>query len=217
MDIGDNFVNVRRRFATVDGFSYFIAEPPQSQSRQHARIIGALEVEKELVGRTLLYADTYFLASEPEVFVYARHASTPEKFFNELDFFVEGLTSEMPELRREFNLIFNISGKIVTGSAAFPIHPGEKFLNRIRFFRVDFPFGALSVEFGKECFASDQLDLLNEGLLPRNLDSPLVGCDMTDGPMFSALLTRLHWAAGRLDRRILESLIAQVTPNSVPA
>jgi hypothetical protein len=25
----DNFVNLRRRFSTIDGFSFFIAEPPQ--------------------------------------------------------------------------------------------------------------------------------------------------------------------------------------------
>jgi hypothetical protein len=213
----DNFVDVRRRFSTVDGFSFFVAEPPQIQSRQHSRIIGALELEKELCGRTLLYADTYFLASEPEVFVYARHKAMPEEFFSELDFLVEDLTREMPELRREFNLMFNISGKIVTGSAAFPIHPDEKFLNRIRFFRVDFPFGALTIEFSKESVTGDQIQLLEAGLLPRRLDAPLIGCDMTDGPILSNLLTKLHWAAGRLDRRVLESLIAQVTPNSVPA
>jgi hypothetical protein len=213
----DNYVNVRRRFSTLDGFSYFIAEPPQSQSRQHARIIGALEVQKELSGKTLLYADTYFLAAEPEVFVYARHKSAPGSFFDELNFFVEDLTREMPELRREFNLIFNISGKIVTGPRAFPIHPNEKFLNRIRFFRVDFPFGALTIEFGANYSAGDQIELLKEGMLPRKSDSPLIGCDMTEGPIFSALLTRLHWAAGQIDRRILENLIAQVTANPVPA
>jgi hypothetical protein len=194
-----------------------IAEPPQIQSRQHTRVIGALELEKDICGKTLLYADTYFLASEPEVFVYARHKSSPENFFNELDFFVEDLTRGMPELRREFNLIFNISGKIVTGSGAFPIHPDRKFLNKIRFFRVDFPFGALTIEFGRENVAGDQIELLNGGLLSRNLDSPLVGCDMTEGPVLSPLLTRLHWAAGRLDRRLLENLIAQVTPNTVSA
>lgn len=163
----------------------------------------------------MLYTDTYFLASEPEVFFYARHKSSPENFFNELNFFVDDLTREMPELRREFNLIFNISGKIGADPRAFPIHPRQNFLSRIRFFRLDFPFGALTIEFGAGYSAGDQIELLKEGMLSRKSDSPLIGCDMTEGPIFSPLLTRLHWATGQIDRRILENLIAQVTPNSV--
>jgi hypothetical protein len=213
----DSFVNVRRRFITEGSSGFLIAEPPPHQSRQHARIIGALETDKEIYGRTLLYCDTYFLASEPDVFVYARHRSSQTTFFNELDFFVDDLTREMPELRREFNVMFNISGKIVTGPAAFPIHPDEKFLSRIRFFRVDFPFGALTIEFGKNFAVDDQVRAVNAGILSRKLDSPLIGCDMTEGPIFSKLLIRLHWASVHLDPRILENLIAQVAPNSVTA
>lgn len=214
----DNFVDVRHRFMTSEGTSFLVAEPPQHQSRQHARIIGALEVDAEIYGQTILFFDNYFLSAEPDVFVYARHRCSQSDFFNELDFFVEDLTREMPELRRrEFNLMFNISGKIVTGSSVFPIHPDEKYLKSIRFFRVDFPFGALTVEFGKAFRELDQVKTVAAGLLSRKLDSPLVGCDMTEGPIFSKLLARLHWASPYLGKSMLENLIAQVTPNSVTA
>jgi hypothetical protein len=213
----DNFVDVKHRFMTSRGAGFVIAEPPQQQSRQHARIIAAMEVDPEIYGQTILYSDTYSLAAEPDVFVYARHRCSQADFFNELDFFVENLTREMPELRREFNLMFNISGKIVTGSSRFPIHPDEKYLKNIRFFRVDFPFGALTVEFGKVFRELDQVKTLTAGLLSRSLDSPLVGCDVTEGPILSKLLVRLHWASPYLDPSILEHLIAQVTPNSVTA
>jgi hypothetical protein len=130
---------------------------------------------------------------------------------------VQNLTREMPELRREFNVMFNISGKIVAGPAAFPIHPDKKFLSRIRFFRVDFPFGALTIEFGEDFAEDDQVRTINAGIMSRKLDSPLIGCDMTEGPIFSKLLIRLHWASTHLDPSILENLIAQVAPNSVTA
>src|SRR5438105_1686852 len=132
-----NFTNVRHRFGTVDGFGFVIAEPPHINSRQHSRVLGALALHTEVYGRTLLYADTYFLASEPEVFVYVRHKASPEQFFSELNFFVEDLTREMPELRREFNFISNISGKILTSETTFPVDPQEiGILTGIRFFRV---------------------------------------------------------------------------------
>jgi hypothetical protein len=213
----ENFVDVKRRFITSGGVGFLVAEPPQQQFRQHARIIAAMEVNPDICGQTILYSDTYFLAPEPDVFVYARHKCSPAAFFNELDFFVEELTREMPELRREFNLMFNISGKIVTGSSRFPIHPDEKYLNSVRFFRVDFPFGALTVEFGKTVRELDQVKAVTTGLLSKKVDSPLVGCDLTEGPIFSKLLIRLHWASQYLDPSILENLIAQVTPNSVTA
>jgi hypothetical protein len=160
----------------------------------------------------LLYTDTYFLASEPEVFFYARHKSSPENFFNELNFFVDDLTREMPELRREFNLIFNISGKIGAGPRAFPIHPRQNFLSRIRFFRLDFPFGALTIEFGAGYSAGDQIELLKEGMLSRKSDSPLIGCDMTEGPIFSPLLTRLHWEPDKLTAGFWRILLPKLRP-----
>jgi len=211
-----NLFNVRQRFATTNGIGFVRAESPQVKSRQHIRIIGGMEWD-EIGGQTLLYADSY-TADEQEIFLYVRHKCSQETFFTELNFFTEDLMREMSELRnKKFNVIFNISGEILSDTLSFPIRPAPEFIENIRFFRVDFPFGALTIEFGKESHATDQLKLLQRSVLSSTLDAPLVGCDVTDGLIFSKLIVRLHWASDTVPPEVLETLIAQVAHNPVVA
>ncbi len=210
--------SVKSHVGTIEGVSFVVAEVPAVNGRQHRRVIGLAPQDPALHGKPLVYADSYPLDNERTI-VYARHRTSPAEFVAELDnFFLEQLV-DFPELRRRlFQCQMNIAGELVEDEVGLPFTEFTNIvgLDYLRFLRLSIPFGDLAIEFGTPTLEiPNQLSGLNRHQLPRALETPLVGCDLTKASVLAVLMSRLHWASDRIPPQILERLIDQM--NLVPA
>jgi hypothetical protein len=203
----------------VDGFQYVVAETTVGR-RQHRRVLGASKGVPGCYGKPLLYVDSYEIGSERESFVYTRHTCVPEEFFKRFNLFLEVLFEEAPELRgRKFPVFLAINGKARMGEIPVPYTPDLKAIRRATFFRLDLPFGASTVEFGKPRISGGrELDELWEGHeLSRGLESPLAGFDFTEGDLYKPLLLQIHWARDLVPLNVLEAIVGEITEAPIPA
>ena len=214
------YTSVTRQFASVGDYSFYIAETPVIQGRVHRRIIGLQPgVESTLHGKPICYADAYVSAvsGDESVYVYLRHRLDKQGFFNELDYFLEDRLSDFPELvGAEFETLCNIGSKPLVSSVVPPFGPSLASEEDLRFWRVALPFGDLAVEFGKTHPATgNQLSQLEQRVLTKSLEVPLLGCDVSRTGFFVPLMAKAHWAAETIPVQILEQIIGQVTFNPV--
>jgi hypothetical protein len=190
------------------------------KNRLHRRILAADAKFPQTFGKPLLYADTYPTNDEPETYVYARHICSPQLFFDKLNLFLASITDDNPELRnRNYPLLLAIKGKSRIGELPIPYKIQAKTVQHASFFRLDLPFGAMTVEFSKvQREAHDQLPALYlSRKLPQQLEAPLVGFDFTDGSLYIPLLLAVHWAADYIPRSVLEAALGEITHESIPA
>jgi hypothetical protein len=194
---------------------FIIAEPPVIQGRLHRRVIGTAQDdargEQRLDGKPLLYSDTYLTSQK--TYTYARHRATPKEFFSGLD----SLTSEYSELRQgHFPSYITVDKEVFRISLQYPLMEllrndgGES----IRFFKITFPFGEMSIQFGEVHVTKDnqRVSCQQEHILTKAVESPILGYQSTeDRPLFLPLFMRLHWASDHIPVDILEYLINEIT------
>jgi hypothetical protein len=179
-------------------------------------MIGFAPGSSAIHGRPILYADSYVLEKDEPSYVYARHSATVESFIKELDWLFEGDPTEFAELRRkEFSFFLNVGGAPYRADLQFPFADCFHFGEDVRFVRISFPFGDISVEFGPPRTTNDEYRFVDLNYLTAELERPLLGCETTKSEVLGKLMARLHWAHGLINEFTLEHLIDQVAFNPV--
>jgi hypothetical protein len=210
---------VKTQLTNIGSFSFLAVETPQLKSRQHRRLIGH-SPDSPIFGRPILYTDQY-LGSDIQ-YAYARHAVEPEDFLQQLDFFYYENVKDFPELQdRPFPIVMNVNGSLLQHDARFPYSTSNPMRSAvqegIRFIRISMPFGDLAAEFGPTRYFEDELDKIHLKRLPRHLESPLFGCDVTRSTILSGFMSRIHWASSILPKSILKQAIGEFTSQNIPA
>jgi hypothetical protein len=187
--------------------------------RHHKRVIAAQTGQVECDGRVILYSDTYTASSEPQTFVYARHNCTPVGFFCKLNEFLSATIEDNSELRdREFPVLLSTNGKALIFAMPIPYSPSADVLEGTTFFRLDLPFGPITIEFGETRIpAGNQVVDMGRDGLTKELDGPLIAIDQTESNIYAPLFLSCHWASRLVPAEVLEVLLDEVTPSPIPA
>lgn len=223
-DVPDPSSNVYRGVTfsrrTVGHFLIYTAEVILV-GRTHRRAILALSSDPRLSGKPLFYADAYVASRqrEPETFAYARHGCDNLSFFRKLNAFLEELVSEYPEFRgRKFPTLLSLGDVSGHKELSIPFVLNDSVLKDATFLRLDLPFGALTVEFGKQApEEGNQLEHMPLKELTSHLESPLIGVDFTNGDLYKSLLLDVHWAADFMPRNALEDIINDLAAAAIYA
>jgi len=211
------YLNVKVDELVRKGRKFIIAEPPITQGRLHRRVIGGAAddeaAQRAIDGKPLLYFDAYI--NNGKIYTYARHRGTPKEFFSGLD----SLIFEHTELRqRHFPSYITVENEVFRISLPFPLtslleHDQE---DSIRFFKVSFPFGEVSIQFGGLRATKDNQRICCEAnhTLTKAVESPILGfqADEENRRLFVPLFTHLHWASDYLSDDLLESLTNDIAP-----
>jgi hypothetical protein len=156
-----------------------------------------------------VYGDTYPQRHDA-TYIYARHTWNSGSFLDALDDF---LRVEFPELSTQsFPVVLNMEGTRVAFDAHTPFRRTLPDPKSIRFAKFTFPFGPVTIEFGKRRVVEHDFTLLEGGQLSRALETPLIGCDVTRTELLSTLVARGHWAAAKIPVDILSALMLQAAP-----
>jgi hypothetical protein len=205
---------------TVNHFLIYTAEAALV-GRTHRRAILALSGDTRHLGKPLFYGDAYVASGqrEPETFVYARHRCDNWNFFIELNGFLEKMVSEYPEFRRrKFPAMLCLGDRSGSRELPIPFVLNKQMLEEATFFRLDLPFGALTVEFGRQVpEEGNQLENMRLKQLTSRLESPLLGVDFTNGDLYKPLMLQVHWAADFIPRNALEDIINDLAATSIYA
>jgi hypothetical protein len=187
--------------------------------RRHQRIVGADPESPETLGKTLVYSD-FYTGSDETLYLYARHTADQQTFFPELNVFFQDLLDDgYRELSRvPFPVVFNLDGVPIQIDRVVPLTLSSKEMKQTKFFRMDLPFGAMSIEFGREVSSNlNELDIIDSGELVRAVSGPLIGCDFSLGTTYLPIFTKFHWAKKFLNANILRALMEQLAGSTTYA
>jgi hypothetical protein len=177
--------------------------------RSHQRVIGGGTTR--IAGHTMIYSDTYAGAPREPTYAYARHDVDQQKFFALLEEFVStAILLEYPELRgKEAKCVVQTADELreVEYESYFTaIHTLQSI--SIKFARISFPFGDMTVEFKPETLIpGGELNLVARGMLTKQVESPLFAFDVSDSDLWVSLLTSIHWARHLVEADVLRSIL----------
>jgi hypothetical protein len=211
------YENVKVEEVSVDGYSTIRVEVPAVSEgkypREHTRIIGGDGTPA--LGRPLIYSDTYPAAPDSPTFAYARHDSKQSEFLSHLEIFITTvILIDVSELRASqvrcviqtaTDLQDTVFPSLDAAIAALRAMP-------LLFSRIYFPFGDMTVEFlDNPSVVSNELDLIDQGKLPRAVESPLFSFDASKSDIWQRLLLEIHWARRLFPADVLRQVIAMAT------
>jgi hypothetical protein len=196
----------------VEGHAIVVAEAAGLRdagiTRDHMRIIG--KGNPSVSGHPIIYSDTYTGAPADSTFAYARHRVDQSTFLTLLEAFLhDRISVEFPELIGK-----PVHGVIQTQElegTTFESHLAMISMLRsvpIRFARLYFPFGDMTIEFNNNpIISSDEFFCTQKGGLARRIESPLFAFDASRSDIWASFLVDIHWAANLIDREILLIII----------
>lgn len=212
------YENVKVEELSVDSHSVIRVEvPPVSEGkypRQHTRIIGGNGTPA--LGEALIYTDTYSSAPKSPTFAYARHDSKQAEFLSLLEIFITtAILVDFSELRAS-SVRCVIQTATDLQDSEFPSYDAAIAALRavpLLFSRIYFPFGDMTVEFGdKPSLVKNDLDLIDQGKLPRAVESPLSSFDTSTSETWQKFLLEIHWARRLFPAEVLRQVIAMAAP-----
>ncbi|MGH9628639.1 MAG: hypothetical protein ACRD7E_09920 [Bryobacteraceae bacterium] len=150
------------------------------------------------------------MEDEPPVYLYARHKWNAASFVEALDGF---LLEHFKEWNgRSFPVVLNRDGKRLELDLTMPFGIAVPGIEAVRFAKFVFPFGPITIEFGMTRVSENDLKELERNRLPRSLETPLIGCEVTNTDLPLSLVARGHWASEMIPPEVLVSLLRQAAP-----
>jgi len=210
---GQDYPVTKTEAIEVSNRPFLVAEVGLGK-RTHRRVIGeATSGHPSLTGKPILYVDSYGDPEQPRIYAYARHKVTFTEFVRLLDRFILDKTPAYKELKgREFPVWTNGGGGLIQSKVRFPL-TSEPVDSKTSFFRISIPFGDIAIEFTPTSpEAKDELTSVKVGKLPRLIESPLFGCDLSQTSEACSLFAQVHWAGpDQLPAAIVTGLIKQMS------
>ena len=204
-------VKVRRLRERVDGVEFVMAEVDEGR-RQHRRILAVSSQDETLDGRPIVYSDTY-ADRDGSTYIYAAHRWDVPGFLGDLDSFLMKKFAEWSG--RPFPVVVNRRGELARLHLQMPFHASVSEQDSILFIKFTFPFGPIAIEFRQLNVGESELGALKNRHLPRALQAPLIGCDVTRTELPAMLVTCGHWTSGRIGPEVMASLTLQAAPQPV--
>ena len=197
----------------VEGFPVIIAEVSNPSAgryrRTHRRIIGAEDTE--VVGRPIIYSDTYADAPGTPIYAYARHDVDRTEFFRLLEeFLTTAILLDFPELQdRPAQSVLQTRDEINEVEFASYLVAVRSLRSRpLEFARIYFPFGDMTVNFGPQAsVVKNELDCISHEMLSPALEAPLFALDASKSDVWLNFLMTIHWARNLVEPAILRSVL----------